>query len=323
MLNRRQKLLIIDDTPVNIEILGELMGGECEVLFALNGTDGIELACSQLPDLILLDVMMPDVDGYEVCSRLKQDPLTRSIPVIFVTAMNHEEDEARGLEIGAIDYVNKPINQAIVRARIRNHLELKRHRDLLENICLADGLTGVANRRRFDQYLDQEWRRALRSGTTISLVMIDIDYFKLFNDGYGHVAGDECLRKVALKLVETLKRPSDMAARYGGEEFACILPETDAAGALLVAEELRHEVEALQIPHESSEVSSRVTISVGVASMTPSPGESYVAIAEQADQALYAAKKEGRNRVSSCRLDLQRETFRYNGSNFSAGLALS
>lgn len=186
-----------------------------------------------------------------------------------------------------------------MRARIRNHLEMKRTRDLLENIGLLDGLTGISNRRRYDRYLDEEWRRAFRSGTMLSLLMIDIDYFKQFNDTYGHIAGDECLKKVARALSSVLKRPSDLAARYGGEEFVCILPETDIAGALSVAEELRNNVEALKIPHEHSKVAPFTTVSIGVASMTPSSGVSPIALAEEADAALFAAKAGGRNRVRS------------------------
>lgn len=291
--------MIIEDSPTNIEILNELVGDECEVLFALNGRDGIEIAMSEKPDLILLDVMMPEMDGYEVCRKLKDDPLTSMLPVIFITALSQEEDEARGLEMGAIDYITKPINPPIVKARIKNHLDLKKTRDILEEICLADGLTGIPNRRRFDEYLELEWKRAMRSGAPISLAMIDIDFFKQYNDNYGHIAGDECLKKVARKVFMTVKRPSDLVARYGGEEFACILPETNAKGALRVANALLESVPSLKIPHEYSNVAGHVTVSVGVASMFPADGASHVAIIEEADAALYAAKAGGRNRVSA------------------------
>ncbi|NPV86885.1 MAG: PleD family two-component system response regulator [Anaerolineae bacterium] len=302
-MDGQKTILIIDDTPANIEVLAEVLGLEYEILFATSGAEGLHIASEQLPDLILLDIMMPEMDGYEVCYRLKQEPLTQNIPVIFVTALNEEVNEAKGLEAGAIDYITKPIRPAIVRARVRNHMELKRYRDLLERMAHLDGLTGIANRRQFDRFLRQEWRRSLRNQSPLSLIMIDIDHFKLYNDTYGHLAGDDCLRQVAKALEGTLLRPADLVARYGGEEFACILPETDLSGATVIAYRLKENVEALNIPHSSSPTAPHITISLGTTTLTAKRGLSPDAMIGTADRLLYQAKASGRNCVVAMRQD--------------------
>lgn len=207
--------------------------------------------------------MMPDMDGYEVCRRLKQEEKTANIPVIFITARDQEEDETRGLDAGAVDYITKPFSLPIVGARVKTHLELKRHRDLLENLSSKDGLTGIPNRRRFDEMLKREWNSAVRKGNPLSLVMIDIDHFKAYNDNYGHWRGDDCLRLVAGALFSTPQRPGDFTARYGGEEFVSILPETDMEGALSVCRAMQKMIGALEIPHAFSTVAGHITISLG------------------------------------------------------------
>ncbi|MBF0494998.1 MAG: PleD family two-component system response regulator [Deltaproteobacteria bacterium] len=299
MAANKQKILIVDDTPQNIEVLAEVLGPDQEILFAVSGRDGLDIALSEAPDLILLDVMMPEMDGYEVCTRLKAEERTKDIPVIFITALNQEDDEAKGLEIGAIDYITKPISPPIVRARVKNHLELKRYRDFLENLSSLDGLTGVPNRRRFDECLDLEWRRALRSGGPFALIMMDIDFFKAFNDNYGHVLGDDCLKRVAAALATVARRPGDMVARYGGEEFVCLLPETNIEGAVQVADSLREKVISQGIPHRFSSVAGHVTMSFGVAVMIPSLNKSPTDLIKLADERLYQAKQTGRNRIIS------------------------
>jgi diguanylate cyclase (GGDEF)-like protein len=291
----RQTILIVDDTTANIEILSEMLSVDYEVLFATNGEDALEIAFDETPDLILLDILMPNMDGYEVCARLKADPRTRAIPVIFVTSMDQEEDETKGLAVGAIDYLIKPVRPPIVRARVHNHLELKRYRDVLEQMSTTDGLTGVANRRRFDESLEREWNRARRNKTPISLIMQDIDFFKAFNDHYGHLAGDDCLRQVARALAASVRRPSDLVARYGGEEFACLLPDTDANGAAWMANRFIEKMKELHIPHASSKAADHVTLSMGVATMTPLVGQPHSELVLRADQLLYEAKRNGRN----------------------------
>ncbi len=288
-------LLVVDDVPANIQILHSLLKEEYEIYFATNGPDALDLAHNRAPDLVLLDVMMPVMDGYEVCRQLKADPNTEEIPIIFVTAMGEVDDETRGLELGAIDYITKPISPAIVRARVRNHIRLKQQGDLLRQLSFIDGLTGIANRRRFDELLQAEWRRAQRSSLPLSLLILDVDHFKAFNDHYGHLGGDEALRQLAMVLRQELSRPADLACRYGGEEFAALLPETDPSGAQLLAERLRRRVEQLAVPLEH-EV-AHFTVSVGVASATPCVGQSAIDLLELADECLYQAKHAGRNRV--------------------------
>jgi diguanylate cyclase (GGDEF)-like protein len=292
-------VLIVDDVPTNIQILADILKQDYRVLFATSGEQALSIAATREPDLILLDVMMPGIDGFMVCTRLKKDPLLRDTPVIFVTAMGEVEDETRGFEVGAVDYITKPVSPPVVRARVRNHLELKHQRDLLRRIALVDGLTGIANRRQFDESLDREWRRTQRQDAPLSLIMADIDYFKGYNDHYGHGDGDTALRAVAQTLKAQMLRPTDVAARYGGEEFVCILPETPLAGAEGVAERIRYAVEALAILHAASPDGPYLTLSLGVATAVEPTSASREALLALADQALYEAKKAGRNRVHS------------------------
>lgn len=299
MEERKQSILIVDDEPMNIEILNETLGAEYEILFATHGQEALRIASDERPDLILLDVVMPDLDGYQVCTRLKADPKTRDITIIFVTARDQEEDEAKGLSIGAIDYLAKPIRSAIVRARVRNHLDLKRYRDYLEKLSSTDGLTGVANRRWLDEQLEREWRRARRKQTHLSLILMDIDFFKAYNDHYGHLAGDDCLRQIAQTLNKRTMRPGDLVARYGGEEFVCLLPDTRTEGALWVAKRIQEEVEGLNISHASSPAADHVTLSIGVSTLVPVVGQSPLDLIRRADELLYAAKQDGRNQIKT------------------------
>ncbi len=297
MENKKQIVLIVDDMVENIEVLDGVLGEEYEILFATNGKDAMEIAANQLPDIILLDVVMPDMDGYEVCAGLKANHKTQNIPVVFITAMNHEEEESKGLNAGGIDYITKPIRPSIVKARVHNHLELKRYRDYLQELSAMDGLTGLANRRKFDEWLVYEWKRARRNQTPITLLMTDIDYFKPYNDHYGHLAGDDCLRRVAMNLKETAHRPADMQARYGGEEFVLLLPETDLAGGVRVAERLQQRMKIANIPHAFSNAAPYVTLSIGIGTTVPSDSLSSIQLIESADKYLYAAKESGRNRI--------------------------
>ena len=297
-LTTRPTILIVDDTPLNLRVLAEGLRADHHVKVATSGARALELAAAAPPDLILLDVMMPGMDGYEVCRRLKRDPATKSIPVIFITARGAPEDEAHGLHLGAADYVVKPFHLPVVRARVALQLRLKRKSDLLERLVFIDGLTDVPNRRHFDTRLDEEWRRARRAGGWLAVLMIDIDDFKRFNDQYGHGAGDDCLRRVAMALLGQARRAGDVLARYGGEEFSVVLAETSAAEAAVVAERMRAAVEALGIPHQRSEAAPVVTVSVGVAACVP-PSEGHPEdLLGAADEALYGAKSAGRNRVA-------------------------
>jgi diguanylate cyclase (GGDEF)-like protein len=290
-------VLIVDDTPQNIHVLMQAMEENCRVLAAKSGEEGLRKAREHKPDLILLDVMMPGMDGFEVCRRLKQDDATKNIPIIFVTAATDNVHEEKGLKLGAIDYIRKPFHVPIVRVRIQNHLRLKRKSDLLEQLVRIDGLTDICNRRGFDETLDREWKRCQRHGEPLALIMLDIDHFKVFNDTYGHADGDACLARVARTISRSLHRPTDLAARYGGEEFAVILPETPLDAARDIAETIRLKVRDLSIAHVCAE--NCVTISLGVACLQPAQdeGQGPESLIRLADQALYQAKSQGRNQV--------------------------
>ncbi len=295
----QQTILIVDDDPVNIRILREILHSDYSIRVAKSGQKTLQIAQSDTPpDLILLDAEMPGMDGYEVCRKLKESPVTASIPVIFVTARGSEEDEYKGFKVGALDYIVKPYSPELVRARVKMQMELKKNMDILASLSTVDGLTGVANRRRFDDYLTTTWNLSIRDGSTLSLIMIDIDSFKSYNDIYGHQAGDECLRKVAKALSECLKRKTDLIARYGGEEFACILPGTDEKGATEVAQSFQRRVLELGIAHSGGQAAPIVTISQGVATLKPGKDQEASLLVVMADKALYEAKAGGRNRIA-------------------------
>lgn len=296
MTNKQSKILIIDDSDINTLLLAGLLEDEHKIVTADNGETGIEQAVSEQPDLILLDVTMPGMDGYMVCDELKTNVQTRNIPIIFVTAMDEMEDEARGLELGAIDYITKPFSPQIVKARVRNHLELKLFRDRLMKLSMVDGLTQIPNRRQFDRVINSEWQRGIRKQTCVTLLLLDIDFFKQYNDVYGHLKGDDCLKQVAGALTNQLHRPTDMVARYGGEEFVIVLPETEMPGAEHVAERIIQHMVKLDIEHSGSTVCKHVTVSIGIVSTVPSLDCKVVDFIERADKALYRAKQSGRNR---------------------------
>ncbi|MBS1196775.1 MAG: diguanylate cyclase protein [Proteobacteria bacterium] len=292
-------VLVVDDVPTNIKILADALRAEYRIKVASNGVDALRVAQSEpFPDLIMLDVMMPEMDGYEVCRRLKQNPQTQRIPVIFVTAKDADYDEEYGFGIGANDYICKPYSLLVVRARVRNQIQLKKQADQLEALSHIDALTQVPNRRRFDEVIETEWKRSFRLQQPLSVLMIDIDHFKQYNDHYGHGAGDDALRSVAAALSGGVARPADLVARYGGEEFVVILPETGGESAVAIAEKLRERVFALAIRHECSSAAPRMTISIGVAALVPGEHTSVQQLLAMADKMLYKSKEGGRNRVS-------------------------
>ena len=296
---KKHTVLIVDDEPGNITVLAELLGSEYYIRVATTGTKALEIAFSEEPpDLILLDIVLPGMDGFEVCQILKNDFRTQNIPIIFLTGKTGETNELKGFEAGAVDYVTKPFSAVIVKARVKTQLDLKKYRCILEAQSMQDGLTEIPNRRRFDEYLKYSWDLAWRSSSSISVIVIDIDNFKKYNDTYGHQAGDECLKCVAKNFEQTLRRKNDLVARYGGDEFVCILPATDLEGAVLVAENLRKNIADMGIPHVDAE-HGILTISLGVASVVPAKRVSTGALLEAADRALYTSKEHGCNRVST------------------------
>jgi diguanylate cyclase (GGDEF)-like protein len=291
----RPTVLVVDDDRVNRTVLAQLLEGECRLILARDGASALARLNEEDISLVLLDVSMPDMDGYEVLRQIRANPRTRDIGVIFITSQTDEADEERGLSLGASDYVTKPIRPAIVLARIRVHLKLAQQRRELLRLSNQDGLTGLANRRHFDEMLDLACRQAARNRTTIGVALFDVDHFKQYNDHYGHGAGDEALRSVARALSEHARRPSDVAARYGGEEFVLLVHDAQNFQDLL--EQIRLAVIDMHIPHETSSTSRVVTVSCGGVLIAGSRSLSPADVVTQADRLLYRAKREGRNRV--------------------------
>lgn len=318
-------ILIVDDSPIPLqELFDFLQDTGFNVLVARDGEKAIQTAQSEHPDLIFLDIIMPGIDGFETCRRLKADESTQDIPVIFMTALSQTAVVVRGFQLGAVDYIIKPTPKEIILARVTTHLtiqklkrsllvqnaqlqrEIKQRQQAesalqeanqeLHRLATSDALTQVANRRRFNEYLNKVWKILVREQLPLSLLLCDVDFFKLFNDSKGHQAGDECLYQVAQVMKRVVKRPADLVARYGGEEFAVILPNTNGKGALRVAEEIQLSVKKLAIVHPQSPISEYVTLSLGVSCTIPwyeGCGEALITVA---DQALYHAKQTGRDR---------------------------
>jgi diguanylate cyclase (GGDEF)-like protein len=304
------KVLVADDARVmrfaTIRILKKL---GLEPVEAEDGLQALEIFDREKPDLVLIDVQMPGLDGLEVVRRIRQLSSEHWVPVIFLTSMEDEADYTRGIEAGGDDYLTKPVSPVVLEAKIRAlrrlddmrrelmavTLELREANERLGRLSQQDGLTGLANRRRFDLDLMREVGRARRERRPISVVVADVDYFKSFNDTYGHPAGDECLRRVASALRAVCRRPGDLAARYGGEEFALILPDTTEESALARAVEAMRAVAALEVEHRGSKVARYVTMSFGAAGCIPDAGTVADMLVDRADRALYAAKRSGRN----------------------------
>lgn len=299
----RPRMLIVDDQPANVQALYAVFSADFQVFMATKGDQAMRIALLEQPDIILLDVVMPDMDGHEICRQLKLNNETADIPVLFVTAQTDPDEETYALQVGGVDFIQKPINPSVVKARVKTHLTLKRQTDLLKQMVFIDGLTGIFNRRYFDDRLMAEWGRASRNQEQLSLILIDVDHFKQFNDRYGHQSGDDCLRQVASALKRTLWRPCDVVARYGGEEFACILPDTDLQGAMQVASRLGEAVMQCKIPHADSVKCGFVTVSLGVGVHgADCPGEMAHLLA-LADDNLYRAKRAGRAQAQGSELD--------------------
>jgi len=296
----KQKILIVDDMKANIQILADLLKDKYKILVATSGEKALEIAFSEnKPDLILLDVIMPGMSGHDVCKKLKDSPKTKNIPIIFITGKVSIEDEIYGFELGAVDYIAKPFSPIIVKARVKTHAELKHHRDYFESISYIDGLTGIYNRRKFDEHLRHNVSMCAKSEGMISLIMMDIDCFKAFNDLYGHQEGDECLRKIANLLNTSISGNNGFFARYGGEEFACVFAKKTKDEVFEIAKALKEDVETLQIPNRNSSVKPFVTISIGISSIVPTDKTTCEEIIQSADKQLYISKTTGRNKVSA------------------------
>ncbi|WP_204103512.1 MULTISPECIES: diguanylate cyclase [Spirulina sp. CCY15215] len=329
---KKGDILIVDDTPNNLRLLSTLLQNhDYEARSVLSGEMALRAARSAAPDLILLDISMPIMDGYEVCRKLKADTRTREVPVIFISAFNEAMDKVRAFEVGGVDYITKPFQWAEVLVRVENQLKirslqtqllaqnaqlqqeiqerlkveyaLQAANQKLQNLANSDGLTGAANRRRFDEYLQMQWEELQQQCTPLSLILCDVDYFKRYNDTYGHLAGDSCLQAIVRGIEEAIVQPEQelipkiLLARYGGEEFAIVIPHADRQLAYKVAREIHEAVQQLQIAHSQSSIGEWVTVSVGVATTIPAPSLDPKDLIARADDALYAAKAQGRDRV--------------------------
>ncbi|MDR3264414.1 MAG: diguanylate cyclase [Synergistaceae bacterium] len=291
-------ILVVDDERSNLAVLNRILSSEYTVFTAKSGEEALSRVERDRPDLILLDIVMPGMDGFEVLRKLKASQETRNIPVIFITELSGEESEERGLFLGAVDYIMKPFKNAIVLARVRAHIQIVHQLRTIERLGLMDPLTDIPNRRSFDNHIGIEWRRCIRERRSISFMMMDLDTFKSYNDTYGHPQGDVLLKTVAKIFAAAARRPSDLPARLGGEEFGLLLPNTDLAGAVAAAEKIRVEVENRKLLTAAGVVTS-ATISIGVTSIVPTKGDAVSVFVAKADENLYKAKKAGRNRIVS------------------------
>lgn len=298
-------ILIVDDIPDNLRYLSSLLSQRgYDVRAAINGRMALTVVKSTSPSLILLDILMPEMNGYEVCRRLKSDSQTSDIPIIFLSALDGVEDKVSAFEMGGVDYITKPFHPAEVVARVQIHLTMRRLQQQLQaanqelkRLVHVDGLTLVANRRRFNEYLEQEWHRSALEKLPLSLILCDVDFFKTYNDIYGHLAGDECLCRLARVLQESVRYTSDLVARYGGEEFAVILPNTSPNGAFHVAQSIQAAIQRLKMVHEGSQIGAYVTFSFGIATIVPEIGRLSNRLVAAADKALYRAKVNGRGKI--------------------------
>ncbi|MBD2480777.1 diguanylate cyclase domain-containing protein [Planktothrix sp. FACHB-1365] len=324
-------ILLVDDKPDNLRLLSTmLMEHQYEVRRVTKGVMALKTAKAAPPDLIVLDIKLPDLDGYEVCQALKSDPMTAEIPIIFISALDNVLDKVKAFSVGGVDYITKPFQVEEVLVRVKNHLTLRiQHQQLLEKnerlqqeikarqeieialkesqselqklnqelqrLAHLDGLTQTANRRQFDHYLQQKWMQLCGEQKPLALIMCDVDYFKSYNDTYGHQAGDDCLRAIAQAISQAIPRTTDLVARYGGEEFAVILPETDILEAEIIAQTIQKKVQSLKLVHDQSQASPYITLSLGITCLIPHCQSSPSLLIEWADRALYQAKKQGRN----------------------------
>ena len=296
---RKNSILIVDDETTNLKLLTSILGSYYTIFTATNGVSAIEKAKELIPDLILLDIIMPEMDGYQTLAELKKDEKIQKIPIIFITGLSSSADEEKGLSLEAADYISKPFSAMIVKLRVRNQIQIVNQLRTIERLSMIDQLTNIPNRRSFDERLHIEWKHAIREHKPISLLIMDVDKFKVYNDTYGHQQGDVVLQTVARVFSLAFKRSGDFAARWGGEEFVVLLPNTPLDGALDIAERIRKDVQNVVIPCADGSTTT-VTISIGVNSLVPVQGSSVDIFISNADKALYTAKEQGRNRVKHC-----------------------
>lgn len=295
-IEKKPIILAVDDDPLSLKVLNQILSADYDIVMARSGEEALELAESESPDLILLDVVMEDMSGYDVMDRLKLNVETARIPVIFITGLETVEDEEKGLIMGAQDYIKKPFLDIVVRARVKTQINNVRQRREIERLSMTDALTGIPNRRSFDIRLSLEWAHAMRDKKPIAVLMIDLDNLKAYNDSYGHIQGDAMLKAVSGALEGAAKRAQDIAARIGGDEFAILLPDTDMQAAMEIANSLRAGVASHKFMSGDDPATS-ITFSIGVACARPAPGDHPEKFLSLADSRLYDAKNSGRNIV--------------------------
>jgi diguanylate cyclase (GGDEF)-like protein len=295
--NGRYSILVVDDEKTNLLMLHTILSADYTIFTAKSGEEALSRIAEEPPDLILLDIILPGISGFEMLRRLKESPDTRGIPVIIITGLQSEEAEERGLLLGAVDYITKPFKNAIVMARVKTHIQIVHQMRMIERLGLVDSLTDIPNRRCFDDRIGIEWRRAIREEKPIAFLMMDVDKFKDYNDTWGHPQGDALLKAIARIFTSAARRPGDLAARIGGEEFGVLLPDTELDAALLIAEEIRIRVENLRVPTADGKTETHTTISIGVVSLVPAKDMLIADFVSAADRRLYAAKDAGRNQV--------------------------
>lgn len=304
--NELSDILIVDDDKTVVMALNKALRSIGRIRFALDAKQAFAMIEERCPDLILLDVELPDISGVEVCSTLKSAPDTKNVPVLFITSNNEVGFEEKVFDVGAADYIIKPLKPRVVAARVRTHVAYNRAISLLEKLAHTDGMTGLANRRTFDEQLTTELKRSYREQEPLTVVLVDIDEFKKYNDHFGHIEGDECIKSIASALESSARRPTDLAARYGGEEFAFIFPNTTAEGAKVLLDTLLHTIEQLNLPHAPNAKYDMVTISIGYCTLSPEQDKGLElddwAIVKAADYALYESKQNGRNRVTFAKI---------------------
>lgn len=291
-----EKILIIDDSLVQASQLQSILADSYDITISQTAEDGLRRVRTETFSLILLDVVMPGMDGFTLLKKLQEEIITQSIPVILITSLSDIEDEQYGLTLGAVDYITKPFSPLIVKARVNTHIKLYNYRKQVEHQSRTDQLTGIANRRQHDRYSTVKWGEAVRLQVPFSICMFDIDHFKAFNDTFGHPAGDRVIASVAKTAAAYLQRSTDFLARYGGEEFVAFLIGDRSEQAFSHLRKIRKAIEDLHIPHTPS-ASKWVTVSIGGVTVIPQGSSSYASYLKIADTMLYDAKKFGRNQV--------------------------
>jgi diguanylate cyclase (GGDEF)-like protein len=294
----KNSVLIIDDEVENIKALRFILGKDYTVYAERVSTNALSTVKKLLPDIVLLDVIMPEMDGFEIIGQLKAEKSTKDIPIIFVTGRTDSEDEVKGFTLGAVDYINKPFSAPVVKMRIAHQIKIINQMREIQNLSATDALTGIGNRRFFNTLINQEWESAKRQQTESCVVLDEIDKFKICNDTYGHANGDKALQVVAEVISSALNRATDKAARWGGEEFAIVLPSSPLSGAKLVAENIREAIERAEIVLDDGTV-AHVTVSGGIQCVIPNrAGENSLDdLFTEADEAMYRAKRSGKNKV--------------------------